>query len=137
MRTKSVKKAFAGWLVGSCRSFSPSESFFSDPTRGVKADRTATWTLSSSCPWRVQNDRSRWRSERRFTIFPWLWTSLSPLPRTSRGGRCIQEQSSDLLFWREGCSMSEADELNTIVAEWVEKAEADLACAAHLLRIKA
>ena len=29
--------------------------------------------------------------------------------------------------------MSEADELNTIVAEWVEKAEADLACAAHLL----
>ncbi|MBP1726976.1 MAG: hypothetical protein H6Q51_2274 [Deltaproteobacteria bacterium] len=33
--------------------------------------------------------------------------------------------------------MSEADELNTIVAEWVEKAEADLACAAHLLRIKA
>ena len=32
--------------------------------------------------------------------------------------------------------MSEADELNTIVAEWVEKAEADLACAAHLLRLR-
>jgi HEPN domain-containing protein len=32
--------------------------------------------------------------------------------------------------------MSEADELNTILAEWVEKAEADLASAARLLQAK-
>lgn len=32
--------------------------------------------------------------------------------------------------------MSEADELNTILAEWVERAEADLASAPHLLEAK-
>jgi hypothetical protein len=30
--------------------------------------------------------------------------------------------------------MREADELNAILSEWVEKAEADLACAVRLLR---